>query len=161
MVKVESSGSVQQPFFQVVQFFIYRAMAGWQKAQLILPLVRWVPLLTTLHSIWVNSTSPGYLRALVHSSNGRMIFPQVPPQHRKHRTRKKQQLVILRTRFEGNDGSFKTFLFARPFTRSSINDPLFPRNGSRITLSIQATLPYSKLRNNPYTIQPKQIAPRL
>ena len=47
------------------------------------------------------------------------------------------------------EGSFKNFSIRQTFTRSSINDPLFPRNGSRITLSIQATLPYSKLRNNP------------
>ena len=47
------------------------------------------------------------------------------------------------------DGNFKNFSIRQTFTRSSINDPLFPRSGSRMSFSIQATLPYSKFRSTP------------
>jgi len=40
-------------------------------------------------------------------------------------------------------GSFNNFSIKQTFTRSSVSDPLFPRKGSRISLSLQATLPYS------------------
>ena len=43
------------------------------------------------------------------------------------------------------NGSFKNFSLKTTLTRSSINDPLYPRNGSRISLSLQLTPPYSKL----------------
>jgi outer membrane protein insertion porin family len=43
------------------------------------------------------------------------------------------------------NGSFKNFSLRTVLTRSSINDPLFPRSGSRMSLSLQLTLPYTKL----------------
>jgi len=43
-------------------------------------------------------------------------------------------------------GSFNNFSLKQTFTRSSVSDPLFPRNGSKVTLSLQATLPYSLFR---------------
>lgn len=53
--------------------------------------------------------------------------------------------------FVGNtsitDGSFKNYSLKHTIARSSINDPLFPRSGSRVSLSLQLTLPYSLLRN--------------
>ncbi len=41
------------------------------------------------------------------------------------------------------DGNFKNFSIKQTFTRSSISDPLFPRRGSRVSLSVQLTPPYS------------------
>ncbi len=43
-------------------------------------------------------------------------------------------------------GSFNNFSLKQTFTRSSVSDPLFPRNGSKVSLSLQATLPYSLFR---------------
>ncbi|MEM9548981.1 MAG: POTRA domain-containing protein [Bacteroidota bacterium] len=56
---------------------------------------------------------------------------------------------------EGNfvrirDGSFKNFSITQNFTRSSISDPLFPRRGSRVSLSIQLTPPYSLFRGSDF-----------
>lgn len=48
--------------------------------------------------------------------------------------------------FAISKGTFNNFSLRQTFTRSSINDPLFPRRGSRVTLAIQATLPYSLFR---------------
>ncbi|MBK8621802.1 MAG: BamA/TamA family outer membrane protein [Saprospiraceae bacterium] len=48
--------------------------------------------------------------------------------------------------FGVNTGVFNNFSLRQTFTRSSVSDPLFPRRGSRISLSIQATLPYSLAR---------------
>lgn len=48
--------------------------------------------------------------------------------------------------FGVNTGVFNNFSLRQTFTRSSVSDPLFPRRGSRISLSIQATLPYSIFR---------------
>jgi outer membrane protein insertion porin family len=48
--------------------------------------------------------------------------------------------------FGVNTGVFNNFSLRQTFTRSSVSDPLFPRRGSRISLSIQATLPYSLVR---------------
>jgi outer membrane protein insertion porin family len=48
--------------------------------------------------------------------------------------------------FGVNTGIFNNFSLRQTFTRSSVSDPLFPRRGSRISLSIQATLPYSIFR---------------
>ena len=44
-------------------------------------------------------------------------------------------------------GSFKNFSVTQTFTRSSVADPIYPRRGSRISLSIQATPPYSLFRS--------------
>ena len=48
------------------------------------------------------------------------------------------------------DGNFKNFSITQNFTRSSISDPLFPRRGSRVSLSIQLTPPYSLFRGDKY-----------
>ena len=44
------------------------------------------------------------------------------------------------------NGNFKNFSITQNFTRSSISDPLYPRRGSRVSLSLQATFPYSIFR---------------
>ncbi len=43
------------------------------------------------------------------------------------------------------NGSFKNFSLTQIFTRSSISDPLYPRRGSRVSLSLQLTPPWSLL----------------
>lgn len=48
------------------------------------------------------------------------------------------------------DGLYKNFNVAQTIARSTINEPTFPRNGSLISLTIQATLPYS-LMGRKYT----------
>jgi outer membrane protein insertion porin family len=48
------------------------------------------------------------------------------------------------------DGNFKNFSFTQNFTRSSISDPLFPRRGSRVSLSLQLTPPYSLFRKDDF-----------
>ena len=45
--------------------------------------------------------------------------------------------------FAVSKGTFNNFNFKQVFTRSSINDPLFPRSGSRMSLTLQFTPPYS------------------
>lgn len=46
------------------------------------------------------------------------------------------------------DGNFKNFSIQQTFARSSISDPLFPRSGSRMTLTMKFTPPYSLFRDN-------------
>ncbi len=48
-----------------------------------------------------------------------------------------------------SDGNFKNFSIKHTISRSSISDPLFPRSGSRTSLSLQLTLPYSTLGLTP------------
>lgn len=48
------------------------------------------------------------------------------------------------------DGNFKNFSITQNFTRSSIRDPLFPRRGSRVSLSLQFTPPYSLFRKGDF-----------
>lgn len=48
------------------------------------------------------------------------------------------------------DGNFKNFSITQNITRSSISDPLFPRRGSRVSLSLQLTPPYSLFRGDDY-----------
>lgn len=48
------------------------------------------------------------------------------------------------------NGNFKNFSLTQNFTRSSISNPLFPRRGSRVSLSIQFTPPYSLFRGNDF-----------
>jgi len=45
-----------------------------------------------------------------------------------------------------SDGSFKNFSITQTFARSSVADPLYPRRGSRVSLSVQFTPPYSLFR---------------
>ncbi len=46
------------------------------------------------------------------------------------------------------DGNFKNFSIQQTFARSSISDPLFPRSGSRVSLTMKFTPPYSLFRDN-------------
>lgn len=46
-----------------------------------------------------------------------------------------------------NSGSFNNFSVNQTIARTTINDPLFPKEGSKISLSVQLTLPYSLFRN--------------
>lgn len=48
------------------------------------------------------------------------------------------------------DGSFKNFSITQTFSRSSVADPLYPRRGSRVSLSVQFTPPYSLFRGNDF-----------
>ncbi len=48
------------------------------------------------------------------------------------------------------EGSFNNFSLKQTFTRSSVSDPLYPRRGSRVSLSIQVTPPYSLFRGDDY-----------
>jgi outer membrane protein insertion porin family len=43
------------------------------------------------------------------------------------------------------DGFFNNFSISQTIARSTINEPTFPRSGSQISLTLQATLPYSLL----------------
>lgn len=57
------------------------------------------------------------------------------------------------------NGSFKNFSIKQVFSRSSISDPLFPRSGSRVSLGIQFTPPYSLFRSKKeYTVSDEEIA---
>ena len=48
------------------------------------------------------------------------------------------------------DGSFNNFSINQTIVRSSVSDPLFPRSGSKFSLSLQMTLPYSLFSNKDY-----------
>ena len=52
------------------------------------------------------------------------------------------------------DGNFNNFSITQNITRSTINNPLFPQEGSRFSLSLQATLPYSLFNDKPYADLP-------
>ena len=52
------------------------------------------------------------------------------------------------------EGQFFNFSVNQTITRSSISDPLFPRSGSRISLSAQLTIPYSLFNQEDYSIKP-------
>ncbi len=45
-------------------------------------------------------------------------------------------------------GKFNNFSITQNITRSSVSDPLYPRNGSRVSLSLQITPPYSLFRKD-------------
>jgi outer membrane protein insertion porin family len=47
-------------------------------------------------------------------------------------------------------GNFKNFSIRQTITRSSVSDPLFPRRGSRVSLSLQITPPYSLFRETKF-----------
>lgn len=42
-----------------------------------------------------------------------------------------------------SEGSYNNFSIRQTFARSTVNDPIFPRDGSRISLTVQLTPPYS------------------
>jgi len=48
------------------------------------------------------------------------------------------------------NGRFNNFSLTQTITRSTINNPLFPQEGSRFSLSLQATVPYSLFTDKPY-----------
>ncbi len=56
------------------------------------------------------------------------------------------------TGFLVNNGSFKNFNIQQVFSRSSIANPQFPTSGSRISLTIQFTLPYSLFRKDNFWV---------
>ncbi len=45
-------------------------------------------------------------------------------------------------------GKFNNWSISQTFTRSSVSDPLYPRSGSKLSLSIQLTPPYSLFRKS-------------
>lgn len=49
-----------------------------------------------------------------------------------------------------NNGTFKNFNISQTFSRSSIANPMFPMGGSRLSLSIQFTPPYSLFRGDDF-----------
>lgn len=48
------------------------------------------------------------------------------------------------------DGRFNNFSITQTISRSTVNNPLFPQEGSVFSLSLQATLPYSLFTDKPY-----------
>ncbi len=54
------------------------------------------------------------------------------------------------------DGNYYNFNVKQTITRSTINDPLFPKSGSRFTLSMQLTPPYSQFEDKDYSDLPVQ-----
>ena len=46
------------------------------------------------------------------------------------------------------DGNFNNFSIKQVIARSTVNDPIFPKNGSRISLSLQITPPYSLFKKD-------------
>lgn len=53
-----------------------------------------------------------------------------------------------------NSGNYNNFSLGLTLARNTIGDPLFPREGSNIELSLQATLPYSAFNNKDYSNLP-------
>ncbi len=49
-----------------------------------------------------------------------------------------------------SDGGFRNFSITQTIARSTINNPIFPQDGSRISLSVQATPPYSLFSKKDY-----------
>lgn len=47
-------------------------------------------------------------------------------------------------------GSYKNFSIRQVFTRSSVSEPTYPRRGSRLSLSMQVTPPYSLFRKEQF-----------
>ncbi|MFT5164913.1 MAG: outer membrane protein insertion porin family [Saprospiraceae bacterium] len=52
------------------------------------------------------------------------------------------------------DGNYYNFSVTQTFTRSTVSDPLFPNSGSRFTLAVSLTPPYSLFNNKDYTDLP-------
>lgn len=55
------------------------------------------------------------------------------------------------------NGTFNNINISQTFSRNSISDPLFPKNGSRLTLILKATPPYSYLNNKRYKDEPEEV----
>ncbi|MFK7934737.1 MAG: outer membrane protein assembly factor BamA [Saprospiraceae bacterium] len=54
------------------------------------------------------------------------------------------------------DGTYYNFSIKQTIARNSISDPIFPRSGSRISLDLQITLPYSLFRDVPIDATPQE-----
>ena len=52
-----------------------------------------------------------------------------------------------------SEGDFHNFSITQTIARSSINNPIFPQEGSRVSLSVQLTPPYSLFSNQDYSGQ--------
>ncbi len=50
-----------------------------------------------------------------------------------------------------SEGSFRNFSITQTIARTTINNPIFPQDGSRISLSMQLTPPYSLFSNKDYS----------
>ncbi|MBL7816664.1 MAG: outer membrane protein assembly factor BamA [Saprospiraceae bacterium] len=50
-----------------------------------------------------------------------------------------------------SNGTFNSFNLSQTFSRNSISDPLFPKSGSRLTLILTATPPYSLFNGKRYS----------
>ena len=53
-----------------------------------------------------------------------------------------------------SSGSYNNFSIKQTIARSTVSDPIFPRNGSTISLSVQITPPYSLFNNRDYSEDP-------
>lgn len=53
-------------------------------------------------------------------------------------------------------GKFNNFSLRQTFARSTVYDPIFPREGSRISLAVQFTLPYSLFNGKDYSELPAE-----
>ncbi|MCB0569310.1 MAG: outer membrane protein assembly factor BamA [Phaeodactylibacter sp.] len=55
------------------------------------------------------------------------------------------------------EGNYNDFSIKQTIARSTVNDPIFPQDGSRISLSVQLTPPYSLFNpNRDYTSEPAE-----
>ncbi|MBX2815789.1 MAG: BamA/TamA family outer membrane protein [Saprospiraceae bacterium] len=55
-------------------------------------------------------------------------------------------------------GVFHNFYLQQTFARSTVADPIFPKDGSNISLTLQVTPPYSIFRNKDYSeLQPAEL----
>ena len=57
-----------------------------------------------------------------------------------------------------NDGNFRNFYLSQTFARSTVADPIFPKDGSSFSLTLQLTPPYSLFRRDGYYDQ--DLAPQ-
>lgn len=55
-----------------------------------------------------------------------------------------------------DNGNFKNFNIKQTISRSSVNEPLFPRRGSKISLSVQLTPPYSLFRKDNFWLMSEE-----
>ncbi|MEE9373926.1 MAG: POTRA domain-containing protein, partial [Saprospiraceae bacterium] len=58
--------------------------------------------------------------------------------------------------FNVPSGSYKNFNFNQTITRSSVDQPLFPRRGAKLSLSVQFTPPYSLFRGDNHWVVSSQ-----
>lgn len=50
-----------------------------------------------------------------------------------------------------SEGSYNNFSIRQTFARSTVNDPIFPRDGSRISLTVRLTPPYSLISGKDFS----------